>query len=591
MSRKPLLLAAAIALTISGTALAVGGLVNPSFEDGLSSWSARTIAYQGSGARQVVYDGPQPSPECEQNPDPTRICVVEGTDNFATQGGGAQSISVAPNDGSRMVRLGGPILASSYLQQPNLIQELSQTFSVDPAQPILQLNFNIFTWDYQGYDDMELLVTLTDDEGERITEFHQGSFGSGVSLKTTGWQPAYVDLSGYEGQQVKLRVSAGGTSDDLYGFWAYLDAGLVEDRPVGSPTVTPPNLPGTSTPAPVYSQTGLNGQTEYWIPLGGGFNAFGPGTDSVNGDRTFDPCMDLPISVPIDPGSGELSNVRLLLDGVTGPRHFPMSGPAAGNIWSTTIECIEAGDLYVTYTLTEDGDSQDFIVPIAGLTLVDPSGVVYDKEIYDQRRSEGATEDAARAAAAIAGATVRLQRDTGGGEFKNVLSGDPGISPNVNPQTTGADGRYAWDVNAGVYRVVVGKAGYAETISRAVAVPPEVTDLHVGLSRPFGGTPGPGGVAPVVSSGGPPASPAKGKACASLKGRRLVKCLDDQAVARKCGKLARSKKRVCAKRVRATSACQRMSASTKRQKARKKACLKRAKQIGVTKKRKKKGGR
>jgi hypothetical protein len=585
VSRRSLLLAVAVALTISGVAMAVGGLLNPSFEQGFSSWTARTIVYEG-GVRDVVYDSPQPSPECEQNPDPTRICLIDGTDDFTVQAGGAHPISVSPSDGSKMVRLGGPLLSSGQRQKPDLFQELSQTFQVDPEQPILQLNFNIYTWDYQGFDDLEFLVTLTDGSGDPITEFHQGSFGSGTDLKSTGWQPAYVDLSGYEGEQVRLRISAGGTQDSLYGLWAYIDAGLVEDRPVGVPSVDPPNLPGTGTPAPVYSQTGINGQTEYWIPFGGGFSAFGPGTDSANGDQAFNPCMDLPISVPIDPGAGVLSDVKLLLDGVSGTREFPMSGPGVGNVWSTTIECLEAGDLYVSYTLTEEGESQQFLVPIGGLTLVDPSGVVYDKAVYDQRRAEGATVDEARAAAAIVGAAVRLQRQVGGG-FRNVLSGDPGISPNVNPQVTGDDGRYAWDVDAGTYRVVVKKDGYLDTTSPAVTVPPEVTDLHVALSRP-----GSGGQTPPSQSVVPPAGQPKvlAKPCAGLKARKLIKCTDDLKVAKQCGKLKRAKKKTCAKRVRAISGCKRLSAVTKRQKAKRKTCLRQAKQIGK-KKKKSKGGK
>jgi hypothetical protein len=567
--------------------MAIGGLVNPSFEDGLASWTARTIAYdEDLEVRTLVYDGPQGAPDCQANPDPTRICLIEGADEFTVDDGdGTRAVTVTPNDGSKMARLGGPFLSSGEAQQPGLMQELAQTFVVDPANPVLQLNFNVFTWDYSGFDDLEFLVTLTDGDGARITEFHQGSFGPAhdTTLKTTGWQPAYVDLSGYGGEQVRLRISAGGTSDDLYGFWAYIDSGLVEDPPVGEPTITPPNLPGTGTPAPVYPQsTGFDGQVEYWIPNTGGVFAFGPGSDQ---GTDFANCMDLPISVPIDPGAGTLSQVKLLLAGESGPREFAMTGPTGVDIWSTTIHCVETADLFVSYRVTEGADSEDFIVPIGGLTLVDPSGVVYDKAIYDQQVAGGASAASARAQAAIAGASVRLQRLVAGA-FKNVLSGDPGISPNVNPETTAADGRYAWDTNAGTYRVVVKKAGYLDAVSPAVTVPPEVTDLHVALVEPGSATPptpSPTKPKPPVAVTPPASTPAK-KPCAGLKGKARARCQVDERVVKQCGKLGGKKKKVCGQRVRAIAKCQAMKAKTKKQKAKKSACLKRAKQIGKAKK-------
>ena len=56
------------------------------------------------------------------------------------------------------------------------------------------------------------------------------------------------------------------------------------------------------------------------------------------------------------------------------------------------------------------------------------------------------------------------------------------ISPTINPQITGSDGRYAWDVVEGCWYVVVEAEGYPTTISPLVGVPPEVTDLDIVLS-------------------------------------------------------------------------------------------------------------
>ncbi len=89
---------------------------------------------------------------------------------------------------------------------------------------------------------------------------------------------------------------------------------------------------------------------------------------------------------------------------------------------------------------------------------------------------------AAEARAAIEGATVRLERKIDG-EFRDVLSGDPGISPNENPQVTGENGRYQWNVSEGDYRVVVSQGAYETATSRGVHVPPAVTDLHVAMTK------------------------------------------------------------------------------------------------------------
>jgi hypothetical protein len=56
------------------------------------------------------------------------------------------------------------------------------------------------------------------------------------------------------------------------------------------------------------------------------------------------------------------------------------------------------------------------------------------------------------------------------------------LSPITNPQITGEDGWYAWDVADGKYRVKVSRPGFETTISREVTVPPAVTDLHVALT-------------------------------------------------------------------------------------------------------------
>jgi hypothetical protein len=135
----------------------------------------------------------------------------------------------------------------------------------------------------------------------------------------------------------------------------------------------------------------------------------------------------------------------------------------------------------------DDGD------PLGTPQLYDPSGIVRDAATLQP----------------IAGATVTLLRvpaflpdtrtatrdcrtiDTRpGGVWSGTASGgvfeQPGftpaqISPDVNPQITGSDGRYGWNVVTGCWYVVVTAPGYAAKTSALVGVPPEVTDLDMTL--------------------------------------------------------------------------------------------------------------
>ncbi|MFZ5643571.1 MAG: carboxypeptidase-like regulatory domain-containing protein [Bacillota bacterium] len=103
--------------------------------------------------------------------------------------------------------------------------------------------------------------------------------------------------------------------------------------------------------------------------------------------------------------------------------------------------------------------------------LVDPSGYVYNSARGEDWR--------------LPGATVNLQYyDASLGSWVNMSeSAYPGrMSPATNPQVTNSEGRYAWDVAEGSYRVLVSRPGFASATSREVSVPPEVTDLHVGLN-------------------------------------------------------------------------------------------------------------
>jgi hypothetical protein len=213
------------------------------------------------------------------------------------------------------------------------------------------------------------------------------------------------------------------------------------------------------------------------------------GFESCEFDQRSGRKLNLPVTVNLQPGAGTISNVKLA---VTDPsRHnaadtgspVPFADTVAdvsGNSFSFVVECVVNGEMWVEFQLTE-GATQTFRIPVGGLALIDPQGVVYDGARYDQAIAGGQSPEQARATAAIKGATVRLQRLVNG-SFLNVLSGDPGIIPHVNPQTTAANGIYQWDVQTGTYRVAVSAPGCQDTVSSQVDIPPPVLDLHVRMS-------------------------------------------------------------------------------------------------------------
>ncbi len=62
-----------------------------------------------------------------------------------------------------------------------------------------------------------------------------------------------------------------------------------------------------------------------------------------------------------------------------------------------------------------------------------------------------------------------------------LLKTSVAISPTLNPQITGPDGYYGWDVSEGCWYIVVQAEGYQPLVSPMVGVPPEVTDLNLAL--------------------------------------------------------------------------------------------------------------
>jgi hypothetical protein len=96
--------------------------------------------------------------------------------------------------------------------------------------------------------------------------------------------------------------------------------------------------------------------------------------------------------------------------------------------------------------------------------LGDPSGAVYD----------------ARTGKTLGAAIVRI-------EYSSTAGGPLGTPPPLTTlpltdrETTGADGRFRWDVADGYWRLVVSAIGYHSLASKIYKVPPEVTGIRLML--------------------------------------------------------------------------------------------------------------
>lgn len=181
-----------------------------------------------------------------------------------------------------------------------------------------------------------------------------------------------------------------------------------------------------------------------------------------------------------------------------GTAPFPMSEhPTGSGIFRVTIPAsqVAAGELKLTFDCGAGAERVD----LGRVVLFDPSGFVRD----------------ANTLAPIEGAVVQIfnvpsyapkvdGNDTrpntcetpatlNGRTWDNlpaanealgiIAAADPNlIDPQVNPQVTGVDGYYGWDVARGCWYITVEAPGYERRVSTMVGVPPEVLDLHMHLT-------------------------------------------------------------------------------------------------------------
>lgn len=151
--------------------------------------------------------------------------------------------------------------------------------------------------------------------------------------------------------------------------------------------------------------------------------------------------------------------------------------PAGSGIYEGTLPppSVEGvGTLTITIACPNGGTT----VLVVTIQWIDPSGTV--------RTVEGVP---------VAGATVTLFRsDERGGPFARVPDGSAIMSPDNrrNPDLTGPDGTFGWDVVAGFYVVRAEKAGCTNPADPSVGfvetpvleIPPEVTGIDLRLDCP-----------------------------------------------------------------------------------------------------------
>ena len=123
-----------------------------------------------------------------------------------------------------MARLGSSAAGPGTPQNPGP-NTICQDFVVDQATE--RFAFNIFTYDYTGFDLFRFDLRVVDPStGQIVGRYSQGAWGStgDTTLKSSGWLGAELDLSSHLGDTLRVEFSGGGTYDNLYPFWVYLDS-------------------------------------------------------------------------------------------------------------------------------------------------------------------------------------------------------------------------------------------------------------------------------------------------------------------------------------------------------------------------------
>lgn len=375
----------------------------------------------------------------------------------------------APYEGAWMGQL-GTAASSADQAQTQGANELCQDFTVTNASE--QFVYNLFTYDYTGFDEFRFRLSVTDPQtGEILASYSQGAWGEGTELKTSGWKGVKLDLSAHVGQVVRLVISAGGTSDSLYPMWAYFDS--AETLP---PTVAAAGGATTGGSGSV-TKDAQTGEITISMP---------------NSDMTpvqFVAVVTCPEGQALQ-GAPTLNVSGQIFEMVKEPE----SGPAA---WGATIPAGNAG----TVSISAVCDGKTFVNTVGQITLYDPSGLLTDAVTGLPIRNAKVTLKVVPGWSARTGPEQNSTPDTcesneskeTGAKWAQPAPTELGVtanpyaepqmmSPKVNPFISNQIGYYGWDVAAGCYYVVVTHPGYQTLTSPVVGVPSEVTDLNLQLT-------------------------------------------------------------------------------------------------------------
>jgi len=194
-------------------------------------------------------------------------------------------------------------------------------------------------------------------------------------------------------------------------------------------------------------------------------------------------------------------NVNLLI----GNNSYPMTH-AEGDRYIVTLTLpADSGNMPMRATYSCSGTTVTNI--IGHVVLIDPSGQIIDKAtgapVVGAQVTLYHVANAQPDANGQAG-NCRTTETRGGNDWSQLpraslnsseridglaetISTSPQINPAINPQITGADGRYAWNVIPGCWYISVEAAGYQTVTSPVVGIPPTVTDLNIQLEKQVGG--------------------------------------------------------------------------------------------------------
>lgn len=146
----------------------------------------------------------------------------------------------SPWEGSKMLRIGTPQSSVDALQPVGLTSVYQDAVICKSEYKIA---FSMFTYDYTQFDLFRYSITDLD-TGVVLSSFTREAWGptGDTTLKTSGWRGITINTSAHIGKRVRFRYSCGGTQDQLYATWVYLDSADLQFPSSGpyDPYVPPP---------------------------------------------------------------------------------------------------------------------------------------------------------------------------------------------------------------------------------------------------------------------------------------------------------------------------------------------------------------